>query len=94
MNMLPIREGKFQTLPLMINFACWNIRGLNDPLKQKEIRSLTCNNKLDVIGIVETKVKYKNAASISRSTSVNWNGMKIMFFSEKGEYGLDGILRM
>jgi exonuclease III len=35
---------------------CWNVRGLNNPLKQHEVVSLMKKNKLDVCGFVETKL--------------------------------------
>ncbi|XP_050220840.1 uncharacterized protein LOC126671160 [Mercurialis annua] len=38
--------------------AVWNIRGLNNPLKQSEIASLIRRNKLSVVGIVETRVSH------------------------------------
>ncbi|KAG5557737.1 hypothetical protein RHGRI_007855 [Rhododendron griersonianum] len=41
----------------------WNIRGLNDPLKQKEVRSVILANKFSLFGVVETKVRYENIQS-------------------------------
>ncbi|XP_074277583.1 uncharacterized protein LOC141601217 [Silene latifolia] len=40
-----------------MKFAVWNIRGLNDSLKQLEVGRLLSNNKIDVFGLVETHVK-------------------------------------
>ncbi|KAH7847812.1 hypothetical protein Vadar_030492 [Vaccinium darrowii] len=40
--------------------GAWNIRGLNDPLKQKEVLSFIRSQKLSLVGIVETKVRSEN----------------------------------
>ncbi|XP_058180059.1 uncharacterized protein LOC131298595 [Rhododendron vialii] len=40
----------------MIKLGAWNIRGLNDPLKQKEVRSLILVNNFSLMGVVETKI--------------------------------------
>lgn len=41
---------------LMINIGAWNIRGLNNILKQKEVSLFIWKNKIDLIAILETKV--------------------------------------
>ncbi|KAH7836105.1 hypothetical protein Vadar_032774 [Vaccinium darrowii] len=40
--------------------GAWNIRGLNDPLKQKEVLSFIRSQKLSLVGIVEIKVRLEN----------------------------------
>ncbi|XP_074293052.1 uncharacterized protein LOC141619952 [Silene latifolia] len=47
--------------------SSWNIRGCNDPLKQQEIRDFLWSNKLDVLGVLETRVKKKNAGNIIKN---------------------------
>ncbi|KAH7861825.1 hypothetical protein Vadar_031371 [Vaccinium darrowii] len=42
------------------HIGAWNIRGLNDPLKQKEVLSFIRSQKLSLVGIVETKVRSEN----------------------------------
>ncbi|KAL7145768.1 hypothetical protein ABFS83_07G108700 [Erythranthe nasuta] len=37
--------------------AFWNIRGLNKPLKQDGVKNLIQNNKIDICGILESKLK-------------------------------------
>lgn len=44
----------------MIKLGSWNIRGLNDPLKQKEVRSLIITNSFSLMGVVDTKVRVEN----------------------------------
>ena len=52
--------------------SCWNIRGLNQPQKQREIVSLIHNFKLDVVGIVETKVRMLNQDRIHSNMLPHW----------------------
>ena len=52
--------------------GCWNIRGLNQPQKQKEIVRLIQEFKLDVIGIIETKVKISNQDKINSNMIPSW----------------------
>ncbi|XP_074305770.1 uncharacterized protein LOC141640991 [Silene latifolia] len=47
--------------------SSWNIRGLNDPIKQMEVRSYMTKNKVEVLGLLETRVKSNNFAAISRT---------------------------
>ena len=41
----------------MIKIGAWNIRGLNDPCKQNEVRKLIIDHNLSVLGVVEAKVR-------------------------------------
>ena len=56
----------------MFNIAAWNIRGLNDPLKQVEVKKLIFENHLDILGIVETRVRNINKEAIRRNVFRNW----------------------
>ena len=53
-------------------FGCWNIRGLNDPLKQREVRNLIKDEKLSLCGLVETKVLEKNKDVILKTIDRSW----------------------
>lgn len=44
----------------MIKIGTWNIRGLNDPLKQKAVCSFVRVNRLSLFGVVETKIRSVN----------------------------------
>ncbi|XP_074288556.1 uncharacterized protein LOC141613710 [Silene latifolia] len=46
--------------------SSWNIRGFNDPIKQQEVRGYLAMNKIEVFGLLETRVRLNNAAAISR----------------------------
>lgn len=56
----------------MIKIACWNIRGLNSPLKQKEIRSYVSNNNISIIGLLEVKVRQNNLDVFTKRTLRHW----------------------
>lgn len=56
-----------------LHFGCWNMRGLNDPIKQKEVRSFVTINKLSFLGLVEHKIKEPNASKILTSMLPFWN---------------------
>jgi len=47
------------------NIVSWNIRGLNWSNKQEEVRSFFNNNKVGIIGLLETKVKIRNLDKIA-----------------------------
>ncbi|XP_074277918.1 uncharacterized protein LOC141601526 [Silene latifolia] len=47
--------------------SSWNIRGLNDPIKQQEIKGYLIKNKVEVFGLLETRVKINNSAAIIRN---------------------------
>lgn len=48
----------------MVRFSVWNIRGLNNPLKQKEVASFFSCHKLSLCGLVETKVRSTNLGGV------------------------------
>lgn len=58
----------------MDNLLCWNVRGLNAPNKQKEIKhKLLCNKKnVGFVGLVETKIKANNIAKVAGSIFGGW----------------------
>ena len=71
-----VRGGNLSVLvhsfiDLMI-FGCWNIRGLNDPMKQAEVRRFFHEEKLSLCGLVETKVRDGNLLSVSRAIHHSW----------------------
>ena len=42
-----------------MNFLIWNVRGLNDPLKQKDIVGRIRSLKVQMVCLLETRVKEK-----------------------------------
>lgn len=63
----------------MTKLACWNVRGLNSPLRQKEVRDFTCKNNIGLFGLVEVKINLKNrelfAKRIFRSWELAYNSL-------------------
>ncbi|XP_074313900.1 uncharacterized protein LOC141649100 [Silene latifolia] len=53
--------------------ASWNIRGFNCPLKHSEVRDYLGVNKIDILALLETRVKEHNASKIIRKKFRNWN---------------------
>ena len=56
----------------MVKFATWNIRGLNGPLKQKEVRSFVMSNDLDFVCMLETWVRVSNKDRIFNALLPGW----------------------
>ena len=56
----------------MVKFTSWNIRGLNDPLKQREVRSFVKSQALEFICLVETRVRASNRDRIFSSLLPGW----------------------
>ncbi|XP_019235765.1 PREDICTED: uncharacterized protein LOC109216089 [Nicotiana attenuata] len=50
----------------------WNIRGVNKRYKQKEVREYIRSNKINLVGLVETKVKETNAYRIANPLVPGW----------------------
>ena len=57
----------------MISISCWNIRGLNDSFKQEEIKKLIRGQQLDLMSIIETKVRLVNKNRIMENLFRNWD---------------------
>ncbi|XP_019195665.1 PREDICTED: uncharacterized protein LOC109189506 [Ipomoea nil] len=50
----------------------WNVRGLNQPLKQKEVWDFVWNNKLSVIALLETKLSIEKADLFVKNRKNGW----------------------
>lgn len=48
----------------MASIAFWNIRGLNDPIKQNGVNEFILKNKVKLIGLLETKVGRDNICEV------------------------------
>ncbi|KAJ9536532.1 hypothetical protein OSB04_un000284 [Centaurea solstitialis] len=48
----------------MVKFGCWNIRGLNTSIKQREVRDFIKSHELSFCALVETHVKADSLSSI------------------------------
>ena len=52
--------------------GCWNVRGLNDPIKHSELRRLVHQERIALFGLVETRVRDKNKDKVSQLLLRNW----------------------
>lgn len=60
---------------IMFKLSTWNIHGLNKGPKQLAVRNFISTAELDLLCIVETKVKKDNWHGISRAVFLNWEAM-------------------
>lgn len=54
-----------------ITIGAWNIRGLNTTLKLEDVDSYTKRNKVDIMGILETRIRVNNIGVLS-SLEKHW----------------------
>lgn len=67
--------------------ASWNVRGLNDPQKQVEVRKMRHSKKLNVIALIETRVKAGKATKVHKKWEINGVGMITIIALLEEEYG-------
>ncbi|XP_022030438.1 uncharacterized protein LOC110931350 [Helianthus annuus] len=60
-----------QLLP-MVCLATWNIRGLNRPLKQTEVRQVVRENGVSFCAVLESHVEVSKLDKVCRSVFSNW----------------------
>lgn len=56
----------------MSSIISWNIRDLNWPNKQEDVKSFLQLHEVGLVGLLETKVKDKNVSTIARRTCPGW----------------------
>ena len=56
----------------MDNIVSWNIRGLNWPNKQEDLKIFLHSNKVGLIGLMETKVRVENDGKIAARLFPRW----------------------
>lgn len=79
-NLLPLLGDGGDEVWCLPNFGffflmigCWNIRGLNDPLTQSEIRRFLKEHHLTFVGILETRVKEHNSILVEKKLANGWH---------------------
>lgn len=50
----------------------WNIRGCNDPAKQKEVKNSVNKRAIAMVVLVENKVKRKNVDMVCKNCCPHW----------------------
>ncbi|KAF8413454.1 hypothetical protein HHK36_001441 [Tetracentron sinense] len=58
--------------PYSLMFGCWNVRGLNNGVRQRDVRDFVKANKLHLVSLVETKVQEVNADRIMSKCTRHW----------------------
>ncbi|XP_074305751.1 uncharacterized protein LOC141640973 [Silene latifolia] len=56
-----------------MKIASWNIRGFNCPLKYSEVKDYLVVNKIDIMALLETRVKEHKASKIIKKKFSNWH---------------------
>ncbi|XP_050238227.1 uncharacterized protein LOC126687715 [Mercurialis annua] len=66
--------------------ATWNIRGLNEPLKQAEVKRLLAKNNIALAGIIETRVRFANKDKVWRKMNLQgWDKIDNYTHSDLGK---------
>jgi exonuclease III len=68
----------------MINFGCWNIRGLNATGKQREVKHFISSNFISLCAIIETHVHDVAISSICTSTFGRFHWVSNVGVSDHG----------
>jgi exonuclease III len=60
-------------IKIPLHFGSWNMRGLNDPIKQKEVASFVRANNLSLFGLLEHKIREANYPRIINYMFPGWS---------------------
>lgn len=55
-----------------MKFLVWNVRGLNDLSKQREVRNMVRRLRVDVVCLIETRVKVEKVDKITEAMLPEW----------------------
>lgn len=66
----------------MIDILHWNVRGINHPNKQKEVKRLIYDNRIELACLVETKATEDVLSSFGKML---WNGAKVITNQQYGD---------
>ncbi|KAJ9535821.1 hypothetical protein OSB04_un001032 [Centaurea solstitialis] len=76
--------GDLARKPLGTKFACWNIRGLNSRIKQKEVQDSIRLHGLSLFAVIETRLQSDNIGKVCNDTFGSWNWVSNSVFCEGG----------
>ena len=60
---------------MAFKFGAWNVRGLNDPYKQKSVVDILRKENFRLFGLLETKIKIENFNVTVDKFLGNWDKM-------------------
>lgn len=63
--------------------STWNVRGLNHPSKISEVKRLVKSNRVNIIAILETRVK-RNSGIVQKKLIARWQWLDNYELSPKG----------
>uniref|UniRef100_A0A0V0I3C0 Putative ovule protein n=1 Tax=Solanum chacoense TaxID=4108 RepID=A0A0V0I3C0_SOLCH len=66
-------QGTWRSSKVSMIISTWNVRGLNQPLKQKELKLFLQKHKIDPLGCLETRVKQFKSQTILNKVAHGWN---------------------
>ncbi|XP_021745407.1 uncharacterized protein LOC110711338 [Chenopodium quinoa] len=69
-------------------YSVWNVRGLNDPGKVASVRRLLHSHSVDIVGLLETKIKLKNVLTYQKKFGSSWLWLCNYEHSPKGRIWL------
>ena len=72
----------------MANIASWNIRGLNWPNKQEDVKLFLHNNSIGLVRLLETKIKLQNVQKVASNLFPSWRWMHNFTLNSKGRIWL------
>ncbi|XP_010687054.1 uncharacterized protein LOC104901201 [Beta vulgaris subsp. vulgaris] len=62
----------------------WNVRGMNDPFKIKEIKNFLYSHKVAVCALLETRVREQNANKVQGKLGKDWKWLNNYSHSARG----------
>ena len=68
----------------MDRVACWNVRGINCPNKQEDLKTLLRQHNTGLVGFLETKVKEQHIAQVIRKVCPTWKWTHNATAEERG----------
>ena len=66
------------------SIVCWNIKGLNWPNKLEDVKIFLYNNKVGLVGLLETKVKKHNVSKVAAKVFPWWQWNTNFSLTPKG----------
>ncbi|KAJ8438642.1 hypothetical protein Cgig2_016388 [Carnegiea gigantea] len=78
-----VRKNDTPTTP-MDNIASWNIRGLNWPNKQEDVKMFPHSNKIGLVGLLEIKIKEKNIQKVASNLFPSWRWIHNFHLNSRG----------
>ncbi|XP_070008101.1 uncharacterized protein [Nicotiana sylvestris] len=64
--------------------SSWNIRGLNKPFKQKELKAFLFEHKIVLLGCLETKIKPRSVIKVKEKFNREWKVYSDEAINERG----------